>query len=122
MASILVLAGVVALSLVGSGEALARHFAVVGLACITFNLVSLAIGYSAARLAGLPVSQATAISFEIGVHNAAVAIYVAMQMPDGETASAPAALYGLTQILTATLLVTWLRHRRAVAAAGVAPG
>lgn len=122
IASVLVLAGVVALSLIGSGETLARHFAAVGLACITFNLVSLAIGYSAARLAGLPVSQATSISFEIGVHNAAVAIYVAMQMPYGEAASAPAALYGLTQIATATLLVTWLRHRHSVATADAASG
>jgi BASS family bile acid:Na+ symporter len=122
LASVLVLAGVVALSLVGSGETLARHVAAVGLACITFNLVSLAVGYSTARLAGLPVSQATSISFEIGVHNAAVAIYVAMQLQDGEVASAPAALYGLIQIGTATLLVTWLRYRRATAAADVASG
>ncbi len=45
-ASVLLLALVVAISLANSGETMLQHFGTVGLACITLNLVSLAIGYA----------------------------------------------------------------------------
>jgi BASS family bile acid:Na+ symporter len=96
-----------------------RHVGTVGLACITLNLVSLAIGYAVPRLLSLPVAQATSISLEIGIHNAAVAIFVAMKVLESEVAAVPAALYGVIMLATAGIAVTWFRHRheRTVAAA-----
>jgi bile acid:Na+ symporter, BASS family len=112
-ASVLLLALVVAISLANSGEAMLQHFGTVGLACITLNLVSLAIGYAVPRLVGLPVAQATSISLEIGIHNAAVAIFVALQVLDSEVASMPAALYGIIMLATAGIAVAWFRRRHA---------
>ena len=118
IASVLLLAFVVAIALVNSGETMLQHIGTVGLACIALNLVSLAIGYAVPRILGLPVPQATSISLEIGIHNAAVAIFVAMKVLDSEVASVPAALYGIIMIATAGIAVTWFRrtHARTVAA------
>ena len=117
IASVLLLATVVAISLTASAETMLRHLGTIGLACITLNLVSLAIGYAVPRTLGLPVPQATSISLEIGIHNAAVAIYVAMKVLDSEVASMPAALYGIIMMATAGIAVTWFRRRRAHAVA-----
>lgn len=113
LASVLLLACVVALTIVTSHETLAASFAAVGVACIVLNLVSMGLGYAIPRLAGLPMPQVISISFEIGVHNAAVAIFMAMQVLNEDVAAVPAALYGLVMIATASIAVTWLRHRHA---------
>lgn len=119
IASVLLLALVVAISLADSGETMLQHFGTVGLACITLNLVSLAIGYAVPRLMGLPVAQATSISLEIGIHNAAVAIFVALKVLESEVASVPAALYGIIMLATAGIAVTWFRRRYARAVVAV---
>jgi BASS family bile acid:Na+ symporter len=111
LASVLLLACVVALTIVISRDTLAASFAAVGVACIVFNLVSMGLGYAIPRLAGLPMPQVISISFEVGVHNAAVAIFMAMQVLKQDAAAVPAALYGLVMIATASITVTWLRHR-----------
>lgn len=113
LASVLLLACVVALTIVTSHETLAASFAAVGVACVVLNLVSMGLGYAIPRLAGLPMPQVISISFEIGVHNAAVAIFMAMQVLNEDVAAVPAALYGLVMIATASIAVTWLRHRHA---------
>jgi bile acid:Na+ symporter, BASS family len=119
MASVLLLAVVVAISLTSSGEKILPHLGSIGLACVTLNLVSLAIGYAVPRILGLPVPQATSISLEIGIHNAAVAIFVALKVLESEVASVPAAIYGLVMIATAGLAVTWFRRRHALTVAAV---
>jgi BASS family bile acid:Na+ symporter len=118
--SVLVLVAVIVPSIVASSDLLREHLAAIGLACLAFNLVSLALGYLAPRLAGLPVAQATSIAFEIGVHNAAIAIYVAAAVLESAPASAPAAVYGIVQVLTAPLVVLVLRRRQALQARAAA--
>ena len=113
VASVLLLGCVVVLSIAGSRETLAADFAAVGLACLLFNLISMVLGYAIPRLAGLPVRQAISISFEIGVHNAAVAIFVAMQILKENDAAVPAAIYGLVMITTGSMACVWLRRRHA---------
>jgi BASS family bile acid:Na+ symporter len=113
LASVLLLACVVELTIVTSRDTLAASFAAVGVACIVFNLVSMGLGYAIPRLAALPMPQVISISFEVGVHNAAVAIFMAMQVLKQDAAAVPAALYGLVMIATASITVTWLRHRHA---------
>jgi BASS family bile acid:Na+ symporter len=121
LASVALLAFVIAIALASNGDRLLQHFGTVGLACIAFNLVSLAIGYAIPRVLGLPVPQATSISLEIGVHNAAVAIFVAVKVLDSEVASVPGALYGILMIATASIVVAYFRrrHARALAASVV---
>jgi len=111
--SVLVLVAVIVPSIMASSDLLRDHLAVVGFACLAFNLASLTLGYLAPRLAGLPVAQATSIAFEIGVHNAAIAIYVAATVVGSTPAAAPAAVYGILQVMTAPVIVLLLRRRQA---------
>jgi BASS family bile acid:Na+ symporter len=62
------------------------------------------------------VAQATAIAFEIGVHNAAIAIYIAAAVLESQPASVPAAVYGILQVLTAPVFVYALRRRQTLQA------
>ncbi len=86
-------------------------FADVGLAVLLFNLLSLLAGFYLARLAGLDRSMATAISFEIGIHNSTLAIFIALAVLDNLQLAMPAAIYSVSMYLTATAF-GWLVLRR----------
>ena len=116
--SVVLLALVIGIAILDAGARLLDHFAAVGLACLSFNLISMAIGYLAPRALGLPRRQAISIAFEIGVHNSAVAIYVALSVLQNEVVAIPTILYGLIQIATASLVVLVLRRRRTALTAG----
>ncbi len=75
----------------------------VGLAALTFNLVSMIVGYFVPLLARLPKRQAVAIGMEIGVHNGTLAIAIASSpMLLNNTAMAiPAAVYSVIMFFTA---------------------
>ena len=82
------------------------------LACLSFNLISLASGYLSARAVRLAKPQATAIAFEIGVHNSTIAMFIALnvlKMP--ATAIAPA-IYSLIMYVTAALFAYWLLRQQ----------
>lgn len=49
---------------------LVDYFAVVGIACLLFNLISMGLGYAAPRALRLPRRQALAIAMEIGITTA----------------------------------------------------
>lgn len=106
--SVLVLALLTALAIASEWELVTTYAPIIGLACLSFNLISLASGYLGARAVQLGRPQATAIAFEIGVHNATIAIYIALnvvKMPG--TAIAPA-IYSLIMYLTAAAFAYWL--------------
>jgi BASS family bile acid:Na+ symporter len=108
--SIVVLGALIVVALAGSAEMLAAHIGAIGLACIAFNVISMTVGYVVPRLVRLPKRQATAISMEIGVHNTALAIYVALNVLDQEVMAVPAAIYSVVMFATAGLATWWLRR------------
>jgi bile acid:Na+ symporter, BASS family len=73
----------------------------VGLAALVFNLVSLAVGYFVPRLFRIERRQAIAIGMEIGIHNAALAIAIALNVLGNPAMSIPPAVYGLLALFTA---------------------
>lgn len=84
-------------------QALSTSFAVIGPAVVGFNLVSLLAGYYLSRAAGLDKPMATAISYEIGIHNSTLAIFVALAVLDNFQLALPAAIYSVSMYITATL-------------------
>ena len=88
-------------------------FADVGVAVIAFNLVSLLAGYYLSRLAGLDQGMATAISFEIGIHNSTLAIFIALAVLNNFQLALPAAIYSVSMYLTATAFGLLVLRRRA---------
>ncbi len=120
--SSLILAVVIVLAVASEWELLARHARVLGVACVGFNVISLLAGWSAARLARLGTPQATAIAFEIGIHNSTLAIFIALEVLSRPAAAVAPALYSLSMYLTASLFAVWLMRRPAVSRAIGADG
>lgn len=79
------------------------YFREVGLAALSFNLISMAIGYFVPRLFRVEPRQATSIGLEIGVHNGTLAIAIATspQLLNNGTMAFPAAVYSLIMFFTA---------------------
>lgn len=111
MFSVLLLALLVMLAVAQSWEVLVKYFAVVGFACLVFNLVSMAVGYAAPLALKLPEKQAIAISMEIGIHNGTLAIYIALNVLNNGTMGVPAAIYSLVMFVTAGVFAWWLNRR-----------
>ncbi len=97
---------------------LADYFRQVGLAALSFNLLSLAVGYYVPRLVALSKKQATAIGMEIGIHNGTLAIAVATTVLGSTAIAIPAAIYSLIMFFTAGAMGAFLARRAEEPAAG----
>ena len=111
LASTLILVTLIIAAVVIERETLAKYAAVVGLAALIFNLVSMLSGYAVGRLAKLGVRQATAIAFEIGIHNGTLAIFVALHALQMAGAAVVPAIYSLLMYVTGGLFAWWVLKR-----------
>ena len=94
-------------------EALESFTEVAG-AALTLNVAAMAISFSVARLARLGDRQATAISMELGVHNATLAITVAAAIDT--SIAIPAAVYSMFMFITAGGFARLMARRNRVPA------
>jgi bile acid:Na+ symporter, BASS family len=101
--SALVLVMFALLAIVKEWDALKVSFMSLGPLVLVFNLFSLMLGYYISRWVGVSKPIATAISFEIGIHNSTLAIYVALSVLNNLQLALPAALYSVSMYLTALL-------------------
>ena len=105
--SALILAALVVVIVVDQRENITDYLAKVGFATAMFCALSLMIGFYVPRLFGVGDRQSIASSMEIGVHNATLAIYVAVEVLDDTEISIPAAVYSLFMFAFAAL---WGRY------------
>ncbi|WP_433830532.1 nitroreductase family protein [Actinoplanes sp. CA-015351] len=114
--SLLVLVSVVALVLHAQREHLGEYFVEVGPAALVFNLLSLLAGYCVPRLIGVDHASALAAGFEIGIHNTALAMTVALSpaLLNNAEMAVPAVVYGIVMFFTA-LGFGWLSSRQSSA-------
>jgi BASS family bile acid:Na+ symporter len=115
--SAVVLAVVAIGALAKEWQALSTSFSVIGPAVVGFNLISLLAGYYLSRAAGLDKPMATAISYEIGIHNSTLAIFVALAVLDNFQLALPAAIYSVSMYITATLFGLLVLRRTSAAPA-----
>lgn len=90
-------------AIVKEKDQFATYFQQVGLACLTFNVVSMVIGYYVPFLLKVNKKQSIAIGMEIGIHNGTLAIYIALNVIGNSIMSIPPAVYGLIMFFTAAL-------------------
>lgn len=109
--STLLLVALIALAIVSEIDVLRNYAAVVGLACLGFNLISLFSGYFAGLVTRLGRPQAIAIGFEISIHNSTLAIILALQVLGNERIAIPAAVYAVLMYPVAAGFVYWLNRR-----------
>ncbi|MDQ0068379.1 BASS family bile acid:Na+ symporter [Variovorax boronicumulans] len=113
--SAVVLAVVTVLAIANEWKTITATFAEIGIPVLLFNLVSLLAGYYLSRAAGLDKPLATAISYEIGIHNSTLAIFIAVSVLGSFPLALPAAIYSVVMYITAPLF-GWLLLRRGQAA------
>ena len=117
IASVAILALVIAGAAVNSFDLLASNFALLGGISVAFCGLSLAVGYVVPRLLRIEQPQAVASAFEVGIHNATLAIVVAQAVLGRPDMSLPAAVYGVLMFPVAALFGLWITRRRAASAA-----
>lgn len=93
-------------------QALVASAGSIGAAVLLFNLLSLGSGYYLSRRLGLAKDLATAIGFEIGIHNSTLALYLALSVLQNFQMALPAAAYSVTMYLLGTAFGFWLRRQR----------
>ena len=109
--SAVILAVLVVAIVVDQRESITDYLAKVGVATALFCALSLMIGYYVPRLFGVSDRQSIASSMEIGVHNATLAIYVAVEILDDTEISIPAAVYSLFMFAFAALWGRYISRR-----------
>ena len=101
LASVIFLVLIIAAVTVRERQTLADNFGQVGWPILTFNLLSLAVGYYVPQLFRVERRQAIAIGLEIGIHNGTLAIFIALNVLKNSAMSLPPAVYGLLMFFTA---------------------
>ncbi|MGC5221033.1 bile acid:sodium symporter family protein [Micromonospora sp. DT81.3] len=110
--SVFVLVIVIVGAVASNWALLLDNFARLALITIVFCLISLAIGYFVPRWLGIGTRQAIATSFEIGIHNATLAIVIAQTVLGSVELSLPAAVYGVLMFFIAFGFGFVIRERR----------
>ncbi len=110
--SALVLAAFALLAIVKEWSALQSSFMLIGPAVVAFNVASLLAGYYVSRVAGLDKPMSTAISYEIGIHNSTLAMFIALSVLNDFQLALPAALYSVSMYITASLFGLLILKKR----------
>lgn len=101
IASIVILIVVIAGAIISNREILLANLGQLALITTLFCLLSLSIGFFVPRMFRVERRQSVASAFEIGIHNATLAIVIAQTVLDSIELSLPAAVYGVLMFFIA---------------------
>lgn len=113
LGSILVLALVIFAAVYTERDNVLDYLAAVGVVAVLLNVLSLALGYAVPRLARLGERQAIACSMEIGIHNATLALTIALSpsLLNNSEMAIPVAVYGIVMFFPTGAFAYYLSHR-----------
>lgn len=101
--SAVVLAGVIAVALVGSWDLFVDNLAVLGPLVIILATLAITMGYWVPKLLGIGRQQSIASALEIGIHNSTLAITIALTIMNQTDLGIAPAMYGLFMFLPAAV-------------------
>lgn len=101
IASVIILIVVIGGAVASNWTLLVDNFAGLALITILFCVTSLAVGFIVPRMLKVGRPQSVATSFEIGIHNATLAIVIAQTALGSVELSLPAAVYGVLMFFIA---------------------
>lgn len=113
--AIVTFALVVTAAIISQSETVLDNLGPVFGAALALNLAAMSVSFAAARLVRLDARQSTAISIELGVHNAALAVAIGASLD--EELAVPAAVYSSFMLITAGVFARTM-YRRNVGAYG----
>lgn len=94
---------IIVAAIVKEKEHIGSYFQQAGLSALTFNVLSLVLGYSVAKLFKINKPQSIAIAMEVGIHNGTLAIYIALSVIGNSVISIPAVIYSIMMFFTAAI-------------------
>lgn len=97
--------------LVKERENLADFFLQVGGVTVTLNLLTMALGYGIAILAGLGLAERKSITIEVGIQNGTLAIAIATTLLNAPVMAIPAAIYSVVMFLTSGIFAGLLKAK-----------
>ncbi|MFC7430661.1 MULTISPECIES: bile acid:sodium symporter family protein [unclassified Agrococcus] len=109
--SAIVLVVVIVGAVASNWRVLVENVGSLALITVLFCALSLAIGFWVPRLLRVGRRQAVASSFEIGIHNAVLAIVIAQTVLGSVELSLPAGVYGVLMLFVAAAFGTLIRER-----------
>jgi len=118
IASVIILVLVVAGSIIANRTLLVENFGSLSGITVVFCVCSLAVGYLVPRLLKVSRPQSIASSFEIGIHNATLAIVIAQTVIGSVEMSLPAGVYGVLMFFVAAAFGFLIKGAPAKAAPG----
>lgn len=118
IASVIILVVVIVGAIAANLAALLQHAAALAGITVVFCAVSLTIGFVVPRMLRVSRAQAVASSFEIGIHNATLAIVMAQSALGNVEMSLPAAVYGVLMFFIALAFGFVLRATAPATGAG----
>ncbi len=113
IASVVILVVVIAGAIVANLELLLENAGRLAGVTIVFCVLSLTIGYLVPRMLRVDRRQSIASSFEIGIHNATLAIVIAQTVIGSVEMSLPAGVYGVLMFFVALAFGFLIRGRAA---------
>jgi bile acid:Na+ symporter, BASS family len=111
IASVVILVVVIAGAIVSNLDLLMENAGRLAGITVVFCVLSLTIGYVVPRLVRVDRRQSIASSFEIGIHNATLAIVIAQTVTGSVEMSLPAAVYGVLMFFVALAFGFLIRGR-----------
>ncbi|SER59555.1 bile acid:Na+ symporter, BASS family [Lentzea xinjiangensis] len=103
IASVVVLVLVIIAAVAQAHRQLVDNIATLGPVALLLSVLSLLIGYYVPKAFKVDRSQAVASAMEIGIHNATIAITLALTVLNDETMAVPPAVYGVLMYLPAAV-------------------
>ncbi|SDH04208.1 bile acid:Na+ symporter, BASS family [Lentzea fradiae] len=113
IASVVVLVLVIIAAVVQAYQQLVDNIATLGPVALLLSTLSLLIGYYVPKAFNVERGQAIASAMEIGIHNATIAITLALTVLNDETMAVPPAVYGVLMYLPAAVAARLLSRNKA---------
>jgi BASS family bile acid:Na+ symporter len=105
--SIIFIVGVI---VAANAPSIAKVGPAVAVIVMLHNVTGLALGYSAARLSGMDVRKARAVSIEVGMQNSGLAVALA-NLHFSPLAALPAAIFSVWHNISGSSIAWWWRRR-----------
>jgi bile acid:Na+ symporter, BASS family len=111
--SVIFLVLIIVAAVVKEQDKVVMYFQQVGLAALSFNILSMMVGYFTPLLFKLSKKEAISIGMEIGIHNGTLAIAIASSplLLNNSIMAIPPAIYSLIMFFTAGAFGWWVSRK-----------
>lgn len=119
---IITLIALILIALIGTVNAwdtIVTNIWTAGILMATINIVAMSLGYGLANLLRLPFKQMASITFEVGVQNLSMALFVCLTFLKSPELAVATFVYALFMKITALSFVWYVRKKLAESVAGV---